>query len=470
MAVNRRMLESYPPLHLCLLPFEILLQILTSVQTDINDLLLLALTCSKLNTIILKFFLYRKLRFQSTTKFNVFSQAHLPHKISSLARRFISSEPSGKINFITSVHFVNPPTYSNFNTLTNIAGSYSVDTLESGTPEYRYFVKSLRSLINEAFGLKEIKLSEISPQFQFSPEFVESSSLGLKSRFRSHKLARCLQNLVLSAQSGWTIPFKLSHIALFSNIFSTISNLHLSNFVISEQKLIPDSSGHISSIDSLLLSACIYADTKKAAKRKCVAIFADTSSLEMSLMQHGADLSLIDLVKANDKLSRLSIDISSAIFYHVDPTENITKFNFSKYNNFFKLVCSGEGGYSNLKEIVITNFDLFHTFSHQHERNRLGAIQEEESGWPEPTSNTFEEFLRNLSAIPFLTIVVKEAPQVMHTCKNCGFKVKEDTKKVSSLRRDEWCIILDPILSRNSCSIVVYDHKLQTLFSRRIIN
>ncbi|GEQ67175.1 hypothetical protein JCM33374_g838 [Metschnikowia sp. JCM 33374] len=473
-ASNRRNLGTYPPLHLCSLPFEILLQIFSCAQLDTCDLLSLALSCFKFNTVISKFFLYRKLRFQSTSKFNSFAQAHLPHKISSLARRFIPSEPSGKINFITSVHFVNPPTYSNFNSSTNIAGSYAVDTQESGTPEYRYFMKSLRSLLNEAYGLKEVKVSEISPQFQFSPEFLESgSSLGLKSRLKNSKQARCLDRLVLTAQSGWTIPFKANHLSLFASIFQKITILHLNNFVINEQKLVSESPSNSSSIESLVLSACIYNDPRKNSRRKCVGMFSDISSLEMTLMQHGADLSLIDLVKANNRLSKLSIDISSAIFYHIDPSDNSSKFNFSKYNNFFKLVCSGEGGYANLKEVVLTNFDLFHTFSHQHEKNRLEVIQEDSEDWPEaprPPSNTFEEFLRHLSNIPYLTIVVKEAPQFMNTCKNCGFTVKEETKKISSLRRDEWWIILEPILSRNTCSVVVYDHKLQTLFSRRNID
>ena len=470
-AVNRRTSGSYPPLHICLLPFEILLQILTLVQVDIRDLLLLALTCSKFNMVILKLFLYRRLRFLSTSQFNSFAQAHLPYKASSLARRFISNEPSGKINFITSVHFVNPPTYSNLNTQASIAGSYEIDTLESGPPEYRYFVKGMRSLLNEAYGIKEVRLSEISPQFLFAPEFVESaSSLGIKARFRTPKQARCLERLVLTAQSGWTIPFKVSHISLFASIFQKVSILHLNNFVINEQKLVSESSTHHFSVESLVLSACIYTDPKKAAKRKAIGMFADTSSLEMTLMQHGADLSLIDLVKANEKLSRLSIDLSSAIFYYVDPIGNTSKFNFAKYNNFFKLVCSGEGGYAKLKEIVLTNFDLFHTFSHEHEKHGLDTIQEEETGWPVPSTNTFEDFLQNLSAIPSLKIVVKEAPKVMHTCKNCGFTIKEDTKKISSLRPDEWCLILRPILSRKACSVVVYDHRYQTLFSRKNIN
>ncbi|KAM9905114.1 hypothetical protein OXX69_007306, partial [Metschnikowia pulcherrima] len=153
-AVNRRTSGSYPPLHICSLPFEILLQILTLVQVDIRDLLSLALTCSKFNMAISKLFLYRRLRFSSTSQFNSFAQAHLPYKASSLARRFISNEPSGKINFITSVHFVNPPTYSNLNTQASIAGSYEIDTSESGPPEYRYFVKGMRSLLNEAYGIK----------------------------------------------------------------------------------------------------------------------------------------------------------------------------------------------------------------------------------------------------------------------------------------------------------------------------
>lgn len=450
----------YPNAHLLLMPLEILTLILSYVLNDVSALLLVALSCTKLNNIVNKFFIYNLIVFRNTAQFVRFAHAHLPQRTS--LRRFSSSEPSAKINYIRSLHFKNPPTASSLNSLAKIAGTYEVDTLGTVPLDYQSFVTNLRTLLNEAYGLKEVLISEIAPQFEFSGDLLQPSSSSLRYRFKSPKPARSLDKLVLSAQSGWNIPFKAVHIALFVNIYDEISELRLNNFVISEVKLVSDGPCKPVSIKSLAVSACIYTDAKRSLK-KCPSILAGTSSLTLDDIQHGVDLSLIDVIKVNDRLSRLSIDISSSVFYYTDLLEK--KFNFTKYNNFFKLVCSGQAKYGKLKEVVLTNFDLFHSFSHQHDK--LNVIEEEEDDWIEPPTNTFEYFLKYLSQIPLLTIVVKEAPKVTHTCVHCGFSVEEKAKSITSLLPHEWGIILAPILVNKQCSVVIYDHSLRTLFSRR---
>lgn len=462
--------NAYPLLHLHLMPLEILSQIFHNLKDDVGSLLLLALLCSKFNNIVCKNFLYHLIVFRTIDQFTRFAHAHLPQKTS--LRRFGSTEPSTKINYIRSVHFINPPTASSTNTLTSIAGIYEVDTLGSVPVDYQSFVTHFRTLLNEAFGIKEVIISEILPKFEFLGDLlVPSSTSSLKLRFKSPRPARCLEKLVLTAQSGWNIPFKPVHIALFICIFDDITELRLKNFVIKEGKLLLDTPIKPISIDSLVLSACIYADPKKVQqRRKGSALFANTTLLTLNDLQHGADLSLIDFIKLNEKLTRLSIDIGSNIFYYLDQ-DKTSKFNFSKYNNFFKLVCSGQGGYSTLKEVVLTNFDLFHSFSHQHEK-QLDAITEEdeeeqEDDWIEPPTNTFEYFLKHLSNVPFLTIVVKDSPKVMHTCVNCGFTVEETTKSITSLLPHEWAIILAPILCNKKCSVMIFDHSITNLFTRK---
>lgn len=462
--VKPRLHTKYPLLHLHSLPYEILLQIFGYVD-DLTGLLSLVLTCSKFNNIISKTFLYRTIQFQSTSQFLRFALAHLPLKTS---RRFGLNEPSAAINYIRSVHFVNPPTNDSAATLTLIAGTYTVDSiLNDGVLQYNNFITHLKSLLNEAYGLKEVKISEISPQFEFPPEFLVPPS-SLKLKFKTSKPTRSLERLVLTAQSGWNFPFKVSHISLFLYVFDEISELKLNNFVISESRLLSDTLSKPFTVGCLVLHGCIYADSKKKEKRVSTDIFGRTTSLLLEDIQSGSDLSLIDCIKLNDKLFRLSLDISSKIFYWVDPEDKTKKFNFARFNNFFKLVCSGQGGYCNLKELVLTNFDLFHSYTHQHDK--LDAIQEEEDSWVEPPTNTFEVFLDNLSRVPFLTIVVKDAPKVMHTCVNCGFKVEEEeTKSIGSLLPHEWAIILAPLFNNDNCSVLIYDHELRPLFSRKTI-
>ncbi|SGZ57863.1 CIC11C00000005017 [Sungouiella intermedia] len=462
--------HTYQPLHLHSMPYEILMQIFAEVAEDMPSLLLLALVCSKFNNIVSKSFIYHTVKFKSTHQFAKFCQAHLPLK-TSLGRRFGTTEPSSKVNLIRCVHFDNPPTHDP-TSLTQIAGTYSVDTL-SGTTKYQDFVSQMKSLLNEAYGIKEVRLTEISPQFEFPLDLIQTQLFSsIKLRFKAPKPSRKIEKVVLVAQSGWKIPFKLGHISLFIHVFDEISELKLNKFVINDLKILCDLLQIPFSIDCLVLTASVYSDCRKPNQKRVPSkLFAKTTSLLLEDIQHGNDLCLIDFIKCNDDLSRLSIDIGSSIFYYVDPQDQTVKFNFSKYNNFFKLVCSGKGGYSKLKEVVLTNFDLFNSFSHQHE-SKLDRISEEgeEDDWVEKPTNTFEHFMTYLSQVTYLTIVVKEAPAVMHTCVNCGFTVTEKTKSISSLLPHEWAIILSPILANRHCSVLIYNHKLRPLFSRRAVD
>lgn len=461
-----RTTKNYPPLHILSLPVEILIRVLNYLRDDIATLLLLALTCSKFNSVILKMFLYELVQFKSVPRFIKFAHAHLPQRASPL--RFVLSEPSSRINFIRSIHFVNPPMYDDLNPVTTIAGSYSVFALDPGIDQYKGFVRNLQLLLSEAYGLKELKISEILPQFKFSSEFLETPlTQSLKLKFKSRPPVRTLDKLCLSAQSGWSIPFKVDHVSLFVQFFGEIGILELQNFVINDAKLVNTTCPPLN-VEQLVVSACTY--SKQLCKKTCLDSFGKTSFLGLESIQHMNDLCLIDAIKANGKLTRLSIDISSSIFYLIDPSDNSWKFQFSKYNNFFKLLCSGKGNYGNLKQLVLVHFDLFHTMSHQH-NSGLETIQEgEEENNPdvpqEEDVNTFEYFMKYISQIPVLTIVMKKEPMVIHTCKNCGFTVTECSKRVSNLRQDEWCRILQPLIANKNCLISILDHRMQLLYQR----
>lgn len=463
---EHRRKTAYPPLHILSLPLEVLLQIIADID-DLPSLILLSISCSKLRNIVDKNFLYRLITFYTTDQFLKFAHCHLPQRLS-LTRRAVT-EPSTRINYIQVVHFVKPPTIDNTSTPVSIAGTYAVDTKE--TDLYQSFVKCLKVLINEAYGLKEVRISEISPQFTLCLDPSEGTSKTKK--LLPHQVRR-LEKLVLTAQSGWNIPFKTGHVALISCYFDEIQELKLNRFVITEGKLAGEFMALKCKIDCLVASACKFSDARRG-KRQPAAVFSLISALTMAEIHLGSDLSLIDFVKANNKLTRLSIDISSPIFYTTD-AGNVKQFNFSKYNNFFKLVCSGKGGYSLLKEVVLTEFDLFDSYGHQHDK-LLEMVPEEcedESetevdvdSWVEKPTNTFTHFLEYLGNVPFVTFIVKNKPMTMHTCKNCGFTVEEATKPVTSLLPHEWAIVLTPILNNPNCSVMVCDHNLRHLFQRR---
>lgn len=467
---------KYPLLHLHSLPYEILIAIFSLLPLE--TLIQLSLLCLKFHNIVCKNFIYQDVYFKLTSHFIRFADAHLSLR-ASLARRFGLNEPSSMINYIRKVHFVNPPTNDKEASLTLIAGTYNVENVNRGTSKYDAWVTSFKCLLNEAYGLKEVSITEISPLFEFPPEFMADSLLllTLKFSFRRHAPSRTLERLLLTAQSGWTIPFKIGQMLIFALVFDQINELQLNKFVINETKLLSDNWDKKLRVDSLIANACIYSDSKKAAKRRCTNIFGHTCLLLLLDIHHGADLSLIDFVKLNGRLGRLVIDISSKVFF---TTENsVTTFNFTKFNNFFKLVCSGQGGYSDLREIVLVNFDLFHDFSHQHKNRPLDVIQEdselasledepEVDDWVEPSKNTFEYFLRYLLQMPNLTIVIKERPKVMHTCVKCGFTLEEEHKKISSLLPHEWAIILAPVLCNPNCNVNIYDHAWTALYSRKV--
>lgn len=448
---------------------------------DLQNILSLALVCRKFNNIVCKNFLYNALHFHSPFQFLRFAQAHLGQKASLSLR---SSGPSPRINYIRLISFVNPPSNDVASKLTLIAGTYDFDLLREDSSVHQSFVAELRNLLSEAYGLKEIRMTELAPQFGFPPPDNSSAFSSIKHHFRSPKPTRSLTKLVLSAQSGWNIPFKLCHILLFLEVFDQIGELKLNNFILNEAKLVSESLPKQVTVNCLVLTACMYTQTRRLGQRhECASLFVKTSSLLLEKIRNTADLSLIDFIKVNDHLRRLSIDVSSPIFYVSDPTDFSPKFDFTRFNNFFELVCSGQKGYSGLKELVLTSFDLFSSYSHEHEKNNLACIEEEDEEeeeeeekveevidpWTRKSKNTFDNFLESLSKVQFLTIVVKEAPKVMHTCKNCGFRVEEESKTVSSLLPYEWAIILAPILKNPSCSVLIYDHALQVLFSRSVV-
>lgn len=465
---------NYPPLHLHSLPYEIIVQIFDNLAGNLQHILALASVCRKFNSIINKNFLYNSLLFHSPAQFLRFAHAHLGQKTSLSLR---SHGPSPRINYIRLISFVNPPANDAASKLTQIAGTYLFDCLEEGISVYQNFVTELKNLMNEAYGLKEIRMTEIAPQFAFQPP--ESSSFSsIKHHFRAPKPTRSLTKLVLSTQSGWNIPFKLSHILLFLEVFDQISELKLNNFILNESKLVAETLPKPVTVDCLVLTSCIYTHSRRSGqKHECAELFVKTTSLLLEKIRNGADLSLIDFIKVNDHLRRLSIDVSSPIFYACDPNDFALKFDFTKFNNFFELVCSGQKGYLGLREVVLTSFDLFNSYSHEHEKTALACIEEEDEDeeekeegvrdpWAKKPTNTFDSFLESLSKVEFLTIVVKEAPKVMHTCKNCGFRVEEESKTIASLLPYEWSIILAPILRNPLCSVLIYDHTLQVIFSR----
>lgn len=466
--------HNYPSTHLYALPYEILLLLFSAFAEDKETLLRLLLVCSKFNHIINKNFLYSLLEFKSFDQIEKFSQFHLPYK--SLAKSIfkMSNESSTKVNYITSVHFVNPPVLDSSNHKVNIVGSYNVESVQRKNIRIAYetFVDLFRLLLNDAYGLKYITFSEVSPKFSFPDDsFTGHSSTADSSFFRGPRPSRSLSRLVLKGQSGWSIPFKISHISAELNAFDTISELALHNFVINDSKLnsfiLPKKHTPIC-IKALCLTSCIFMDTNHKKQplphtaKKCSELFTRVSSLSLLNIQSSHDLSMIDYVKLNNSLSCLTLDLKSSIFYN---TTNETVFNFVKYNNFFKLVCSGTGGYSKLKKLTLLNFDLFDSNGHIHNVEEDLEPTDDAGSWIEQPSDRFSVFLANLSRISELTIVLIERPQQVHSCVKCGFIEKSKEKR--STTASEWAKLLNPLLTGNEiCKLRILDHKLMPIFTR----
>lgn len=435
-AAAHKKTPQYPLLHIHSFPYEILTRIVRCLGLDRALLLLLGLVCVKFNNLVSKHFLYDLMTFSAVT-FVRFAQLHLPK---SLLIRF-GNEPSARINFMRLVHLVNPPVMTNPRAENLIAGTYHLGTVDSKLQEkYLAFVGMLKSLLSEAYGLKEIRVSEILPHFEFPSEYLKNKTMWLRPR----KPIRLLEKVVLASQSGWSILFKPTLILLFVHIYDRIDILELQNFVLTDKL---DTFPKVA-ISTLVSNSCKYEKRKFAQQQ----IWAETESLLLLNIQNGHDLSLIDQVKVNGKLRSLEIDIGLLIFFHMEGQKK--RFNFGKYNNLFKLLCLGQGGYSGITTITLVNFDLFDSEPHKH----LEAISEEE-----PVNN-LEAFLKSL-CVREVILVMKNAPKVVNTCVKCGFQEEAQTRDISTLRPNEWAILLHPI--PQECTVWIYSHKRELLHLRR---
>lgn len=415
-------LVDYPPLHFLSLPYEVLIEIISYLERDIKALLALTRTCSRLRIIVNKYFLYRDVVF-SATRFRKFVGYHLPGHSSSLIKKLGLNDSSTQINLIQLVKFIKPPMEKSENYTTNIGGSYNVESVHArlNRDMYSEFVSGLRYLLKEDFGIKAVEISEVSPGFEFPQDAYVSRST--TSSWKKPKPTRILRHLKISAQNGWSIPFSFSQISLFFSVFDIIEELELTNFIIDKEKLCSCTIPQVQ-INKIALNACTYTTQKQgASKTNFSPMFGNCSSLALRDIHLVLDLSVIDFIKNNHQLSSLILDIDSPVFYLAVNDER--KFNFARYNLFFKLLCSGEGGYASLKQLELENFDLMNDCSHA----RVDPSQED--NWvPAPTDN-FETFLHYVSAIPKLIINLKKERKVGNVCVRCGYS-KEKTPDIPS--------------------------------------
>lgn len=461
---------NYSTAHLCSLPVEILMEIFNCFENDLKTLLKLSLVCNKFHLIINKNFLYNNIIITTPRKFSKFSQTHLPSGSYSITRRFGHNEPSNNVNLVRSVHFINPPTRNSTNRKTKIAGTYDVESVQSTDEEASFddYIHSFTSLLKEAYGLKTITISEISPEFSF-PHDIPCDTSSVFSSFKSKRPPRTLGKLVLKVQSGWSRPFRTSHVSSLFNVYGAIDELALYNFVLDDLKL-PSNSSKVGGINKLTLFSCIYSNSlsKKmpSQRKRCPDILTEVTELRLLNILSGGDLSVIDVIKQNGKLSKLTLDLDSQVFYLMIKNSSIEKqFNFARYNLFFKLLCSGQGSYANLTELELINFDLFDSFRHKH---KTKEEDEDNDDWIAPLTDTFETLLTYLSTIQNLTIVLKEKPKKVRTCIKCGFtKSEQPDKKIHSLNNKEWSILLNPLLSENEdCTVKLFDHRGNRVFVR----
>lgn len=474
---------SYKAAHLHSLPYEILVEIFQYLHDDLKSLLLLSLTCSKFNSIVNKNLMYREVRLNGVRNFRRFTSVHIPmmtlSKRFSLSSQLLQSQqqqlnPSSKINLIYELEVSNPPTKAAGNVKTTIAGSYNIEGItgsnHSKDTDHKDYVNSLVNILRESYSLKILVISEISPLFSFpeshhhelSPSSGNSFFLSWKHR---NPPKRSLDKLVLKSQSGWSIPFKYSHISSLFEVYDTIEELVLYNFVIDESKLqAPVTTKKPIIINKLTLLSCTFLlPTNRTTKRKPCDIFLHISHLQLYNISSGKDLSVIDFIKTNNMLSKITIDFTSPVFYGSSAT-----FNFARYNLFFKLLCSGSGAYSNLKELEFINFTLLDSHGHLHQVEKAdnNDSDQERDDWVEPPSDTFESLLRFLLSIPLLTITLKERPEGPMTCVNCG-----TTKEVSRPKRSycDWLTILKPLVKQNEkCNVKILGHKGNVLFKKEV--
>ncbi|KAI5952050.1 hypothetical protein CANMA_005129 [Candida margitis] len=422
---KRKEAVTYPVTHLHSLPLEIQLRIFGSLHNDGQSLLPMARTCSHFYQIICKYFLYRQVQFHTSTEFFKFAHQHL------------TGEVSNKINYLENVMFINPQIKKSSSQSINIGGSYAVESNSRtvDTLSYTGFISTLGTLFSHAYGLKCMQFTEIAPEFAFPLEYKQKTSTSLFKR-KAPKRKRSLDRLVLRPQSGWSIPLKDIHLSLFCEYFDTIRELHLIDFII-DQPINVDIK-----VQKVTFQSCSYSIKKIKAPSP---LFKDVSSLELQGLTSSMQLSLIDLVKLNNKLNTLILDLKSTVFY------TNGEFNFTKFNPFFRLLCSGEGNYANLRTLVLKNFDLFNYLKHDN-------LHEDIDSWIEPPTNNFETFMKYVSFVPNLIILLKKTPVRVNTCKKCGFKKQQSDKLVETLTPQEWEIFLKPLeLQENNLKIQSHD-------------
>lgn len=453
---SKTKIVDYPPLHILSLPYEVLIEIISYLERDIKALLALTRTCSRLRTIVNKFFLYRDVVF-SATRFRKFVGYHLPGHNSSLTKKLGLNDSSTQINLIQLIKFIKPPMEKSENYSTNIGGSYNVESVHArlNRDMYSEFVSGLRYLLKEDFGLKAVEISEVSPGFEF-PQDVYITPRSTTLSWKKSKPTRTLQHLKISAQNGWSIPFSFSQVSLFFSVFDIIEELELTNFIIDKEKLCSSTVPQVQ-INKITLNACTYTTQKQVhSKTNFSPMFGNCSSLALRDIHLVLDLSVIDFIKNNHQLSSLTLDIDSPVFYSAVNDER--KFNFARYNLFFKLLCSGEGGYASLKKLELENFDLINDCSH------AAVDPSQDDDWvPAPTDN-FETFLQYVSAIPKLVINLKKERKVGNVCVRCGYS-KENTPETPSAQNanGEWRRIISK-LNNGSNEVTVRDSNGSRLF------
>ncbi|EGW30676.1 uncharacterized protein SPAPADRAFT_62547 [Spathaspora passalidarum NRRL Y-27907] len=264
---------------------------------------------------------------------------------------------------------------------------------------------------------------------------------------------RCLEKFVLRTQSGWSIPFKQGHLSLVCEYFDVIKELHLVNFIIDDMKPINIDGVQI---QKLIIESCIYTNSfKKSRKPQPNSIFNNVTTLELKSIMHDNGLSLIDLVRLNNtSLNHLIMDTSSSMFYTNTPSGN-TEFNFTRFNPFFNLLCSG---YGKLTTLTLTNFGLFDYFIHD-------VVHEDSDSWVEPPTNNFETFMKYVSQINRLVIVLRKTPSMVKTCIKCGFTEQQSDKNIDSLTPGEWKVFLKPLELNSDNSLKIFNYRNKLLYS-----
>lgn len=431
---QRRFAPEYNKSHLHSLPLELLIQIFNHLRDDIRQLLTLCLVCQKFNGIISKYYIYKLVRFNNIDKFLTFTHIHLPNK------RFGVSDSSTKINFIQSIEFINPPVKDSKDFKTKIAGSYDVESSSKSSNRMTFdeFTTGLEALMREDYNLKQITILEISPQFAFDDTREESSFL------KKHKKMpkRTLHKLILKAQTGWSILFKLNHLSDLLNVYDSIEELELHNFIIDGVKLSNVTLLKPLAITLLIFDKCCFMN--RSPRGTFCDLFKYTTAFQMCDIVKSADLSMIDFIKSNNCLNYLSLDLGSGIFY-----EN-SSFNFRAFNPFFKLICSRLGAYAQIKILALDNFDLLYQYNHNH-------------GESSSKTENLTELLRLFSSMPFLLIRVKYTPKTIHTCKKCGFLKTEESTPLEKLTKRDWSTLLKPLID-NDAHFKILSHKLELLY------